>query len=631
MTAAPEWLNLVELYEYKVADLIDGREPRGGRRSVRDLRKTLSGAPIVGQTLKRFREADRSWREKLRPADERAPTRLDEATLAQSLSLDLGPGTEAAGIADEPAAELDDEGRALRALAEAAWRSGFEDELREQAPRLRAEASRPTLRLVYAALHNLDQYAQTSTFATDANLARFRVISRVPAADDPLAPLSSASVAEELLADLAARLLDLRGHHPNVPVAETEALAYLRRFFMAVVEDPTAGEPGVQPSGPGAREIQGAIEEARRENLPHEAKRQLLERLGKQFEVAQARERAGANAVAQERKTLKTAAESLFGWLGERLPARLGGRGQEPTAARRAVGALEHARRADGPEDGSTELAVRLSRPGHATVGGVPVSWNDGPDGWALEVGGAEYRLDTGLRVPWEGRELRAYRHEGYALLTVQHHDGEGLWGLLALTACTALLLDPAEDYQNLRMARAATALLRDRHIDAAQHGPDTAERFASAADDALLSFARGGAEKLLERFRRVIEPGAVDRAFASVAGALNETGASTRAASLTRAFRAALEPRAREPREDHEVRSPEDVVLVAYRGEPVTVRVAGRPFTVRADGHGKVFAIPTGGAPRVLGEVLPFPIPGGFALLAREGLRVAVGFTPGS
>jgi hypothetical protein len=85
---AVEWISLVELYEYKVADIMAEREPRGGKRSLRDLRSSLMGAPLSGQVLKRFRVADRALRELTHGPTETT----NNATLTpESLEVNLSP------------------------------------------------------------------------------------------------------------------------------------------------------------------------------------------------------------------------------------------------------------------------------------------------------------------------------------------------------------------------------------------------------------------------------------------------------------------------------------------------------------------------------------------------------------
>jgi hypothetical protein len=626
------WAHIVELYEYKVDDMINARVPRGGQRSLRELRDLLASAPLAGATLRRFRLADRALRGKPEIVPEKADVLSEEPPVETNLEMSFAASdTEIAAMGgfetvDVNEASIDEEGMTLRALADAAWRAEFSEELLGQAMRLRNEAGRNTTRGVFAMMQNLEQYAESSDFGNDLNLAKFRVISRVPVIDDPLATFSSPEVIENMLGDFIKKLLEMGREHPNLQLPTSETLAYLRRFALAVADDHRAGEQMVT-SGPGTKEIQSAMDEVRKENLSAEAKQDMLNRLSVQLNAVTSREREWQAAYQDERRALKTALEAFFVWLSERVPARWGGRAKDSGIPSKVLGAQVPSRFLESAPADATEVAVRLQRPGYAVLDGLPVQWQTVPEGWVLEVAGAEYPLQDGLRVPAEDREVLVFVSNGYALLRSRRREGGGLWKLLALTRCVAALLEPEDEYLALRLARAAVGYLRDRRVDAAQHSPDSAERYRSAPEQTLTSFARTGAEKLLERFERSTEAGFVERCFRAAAEALNEHNAAELAERLIILFQEVLDPEAVEPTDGLEVRSSSDVLLIAYRGEPVTVRVMGRAFTVRTDNLGKVYAIQAGAGGQSLEDVLPQRIPGGFALLAREGLRIAIGF----
>ncbi|NJK43783.1 MAG: hypothetical protein HC933_05435 [Pleurocapsa sp. SU_196_0] len=190
----PTLNHLVELYEYKVMDVLSKREPRGGKTSVRELREVLTNSSLNGSLLRRFREADRSLREQTVVQSGNMHV-IEEKGLEINIGLP-GSGSMAA-TANTPevipatpevdfTAPIDEEGGVLRDLGLIAWETDFADELREQGRKFKSEPQRPTLRLIYALMHNLDQYAESANFATDVNLSKFKVISAVPAANDSL-------------------------------------------------------------------------------------------------------------------------------------------------------------------------------------------------------------------------------------------------------------------------------------------------------------------------------------------------------------------------------------------------------------------------------------------------------------
>jgi hypothetical protein len=626
---AAYWTHIVELYEYKVDDMLNARTPKGGPRSLRELRELLTGAPLAGTVLRRFRVADKALRGK---GEEAAPTEvLSEKPAPVELELAPEPATQILEMDSLQTVEvvadaIDEEGATLRDLANAAWQADFTDELFGLAMKLRNEPGRNTARGVFAMVQNLEQYADSSDFNNDINLAKFRVLSRVPQIDDPLASFSSPEVIENMLGDFAKKLLKMSSEHPKLQLPISETVAYLRRFALAVAEDHRAGEQMVV-QGPGTKEIQSAMDEVRKENLSADAKQEMLNRLGQQLNAVVTREREYQQALHDERRALKNALEAFFTWVAERVPARWGGRAKDMTIPSQVLGAQVPSRNLESVPADATEVTVRLSRPGHAVLDSLPVHWRHVPEGWVLEVADAEYPLRDGLRVPAEDREVLVFVHAGYALLRSRRREGGGLWKLLTLTRCVAALLEPEDDYQALRLARAAVGWLRDRRVDTAQHSPESAERYRGAPEQTLTSFARTGAEKLLERFERSNDAGAIERCFKAAAEGLYEDGLDQVAERLIKLFQAVLEPETIEPIDGLEVRNPDEVLLIAYRGEPVTVRIMGRAFTVRTDNLGKVYAIQAGAGGQSLEDVLPQRIPGGFALLAREGLRIAIGF----
>jgi hypothetical protein len=620
-------------------DVLAKREPRGGKTSVRELRELLTNSNLNGTLLRRFRESDRRLREQTVAMSGMMQV-IEEKGLEVAIGLERPnpvpvmdaklPEFIPASAPVDFSAPMDEERAALRDLSLRVWETDFIDEMRDQGRKYKSESSRSTLRLIYALLHNLDQYALNPNFASDVNLSKFKVISAVPAANDSLISFSSMDVIEELMTSFATHCVRFQTHYPKFSLPSTETLPYLRRFALAIANDARAGEPLPQPS-PTPREITNAIESARNENTSSEVKRQTLERLKTQLDAALAQEREITVAAHQERKNLLTALETLFGYLSERLPARLGGRGPDAAPITRAL----HAQSADTLQEevGAQDklVAVRLTRPGGVTLGGLEVHWSQRPEGWVLELGGAEYPLRKDLvSIPTERLQLRAITVKGagatYVLLEVRDREGGGLWSLIALARCTAVLLEPSLKFLNLRLLRAAASWVRDRRIEASEHSQENAQVYATAPEDNLGRFARSAAEKLLERLKRFPDA-TVERAFTTAAETLNEEGGLERAALLTKVFMAALHVKPGDVTEGAEIKRAGEVIIMAYRGEPVTVRVMGRAFMIRTDNMGRVFAFSPGGGGRALEDVLSLSVPGGFVLFAREGLRVASSF----
>lgn len=175
------WAELIELYEYKVADVVAGRDPRGGRRSLVALRDTLLYGSLDSTLLRRFRHADRLWR--------------DYAVVAAPREV---PGTALSAEALEDwslpsSAPPDAEGEVLRKLGEGLWRVRLDDHLARLAARWRRESGLVTLRALYALSLNLDS----------GKLAH-----NVPDEHDPLVSLGNPQIALGMLGGLVDQLLE---------------------------------------------------------------------------------------------------------------------------------------------------------------------------------------------------------------------------------------------------------------------------------------------------------------------------------------------------------------------------------------------------------------------------------------
>ena len=547
------WAELLELYEYKVADVLAGREPRGGRRSVVALRDMLLFGELDSSLLRRFRHSDRQWR-------------AHAVTVAEPLPAPAGAGSAPLEDWSVPgAAGLDLEGEALGALAACLWRLRLDDALAKLAARWQREGGRITLRALYALSLNLE----AGKLAHD-----------VPGEHDPLVSLNDPAVALGVLGALVDQLLERR--------SDTRTAAeWARSMLLELANNPYPARR--RTSSTGAKVVGGRDGE----------RTQIREALARGF-------------------------EALTGL----LPPRLGGSGEEPPALGSALFARDPRRRLVGPDHASPTLAVRLAGAGEARWRDQVFGWRPAGGGWQLLAGGASYPLAgqagalSVARVPLDNLELRALRLSDYLLLDLEKGEHLSLPALLGLGRAVAVLLESADAYLNLRLARGASQYLRDGRCDAAGLGPDGAAKYAAAEHANLLAFARKGAENLLGRLRR--------RPEADLARALREAGCAlacpeARPARLLDVLRRAAE--ARPQSEVAQVVDEDGVAVVAYQGEPVTVSVAGRALTLRADYRSEVTAVLPGAPALPVEELQVFALPLGGVIVARQGLRLMVGF----
>ncbi len=607
------------------------RLPRGGERGLRSLRDSLVHAPLQGLALKKFRQTDKIMRETIQhlrniPQSSGEMSIHDETSLGVPLGIEATPTNINAGNSGQ---QGDPETMALWSLGVLAWRTEFENELCAYFRKLRSEQNRTTLRIMYATLHNLEQYADTPHFAQDANLARFRVISAVPYPDDPLASFNSVEVVENLAGELSKQLLDFNLTYSDLSITANEVVAYLRRFATCVANDARAGEmpPPVRPS---SREIMTAIEEARREQLPPDVKRALVERLSAQLEQTQNKERNQINAAQEERQQLNAAIDAFFIWLTDLLPQSFGGKRRDPATPNQVINAENPKHQLSELNPNAEEIVVRLVKAGGINLRGLALGWKNNHEDWVLELGGQEHLIQDGLELPFGSHTLRLFvltrGGTQYMLLRLDARESNNLWSLLARARCVATMISPSRDFQNLRLARACVGWLRDRRVDATANAPASSERYAIATEDSLASFAKNGADKLLERFAKSPDAKAIGRAFAMTGEAFDEEKIARSVEVLSECFSSAINATDMTVVDGVDINFPGDVVSFTYHGEPVTVRVMGIAFTIRLDNLGRM-TVAAAGANRPIDDILVRPIGSGYAVFARDGMGMSVGY----
>ena len=617
--SGPEyWTELVELYEYKVRDLLGGKMPRGGKRSLGELRDLLMVAPLDGQLIRRFGNTDRQWRAHLR---ELAQARAADTAQTPPWTAERPPN--------------DTEHETLEGLRFVVWREGVREQARAQATRWMRESDLVTLRCAYA---------------LDVNLERGDSSMEVPRQHDALVSLGTASVSTELMEHLAdqicAAFTESPAHHP---AARQQALLRLRAAVRALEINPF-------PRHKDQDVMTARVQAAEREGLGPERTRTLIEGLQTEF---------GAPRAAAERLEIQGAVQRLSSFLESVIPGSEGGSGPELPAISQVLFAAQPRARMTEPDSGSSLLTMRLSGGSETFWRGLPLRWQRSRDGWLVTIGALDYRFYSQgkgnkpdpqahfVSVVLGDQNASALLHGDYLYLAAQAND-RGLLELLALSRVVALLVEPGGAYMNLRLARAAAQRFRDGRIDVQGVNVLSAERYAAASPDALLNFARKGAEGLLIRLRQrpPQESGYVFRAAAEAVGA--QQGFEEH---LLEALRRVISPgRAQdgsgppdhslpdhsspeqgaagilnvtELRNATRVGTPEDLVMLEFSGEPLTVEVVGRAITLRLDYKADLVVVLPGAPVTVLRELLVLELAAGGLLLVRQGNRILVGYQP--
>ena len=641
--AEPHWAELVELYEYKVGDLLAGRSPRGGKRSLGDLRDLLFNAPMEGVLLRRFGQTDRAWKAYVRTrsgspgqaaGQSGADGTHDPAFSVWSLAAPQGEGAVAGnqaglgsqarsggnpGLSVNPGLSINNEQSALEGLRFTVWREGIRAQARVQTQFWLREPDLVTLR---------------SAYALSVNLERGETTMPVPRSGDPLASLGTPSVAEHVVTELADQICAAFVEPPaHYPAARQHALIRLREAVTELSLNPF-------PRHRDQDVMDARVEAAEREQLGPDQTRTLIE--GIRAEVGPPRS-------ARERVGIREAAERLTAFIEGIIPVSENGRGLELPPLVRALYASVPRFRLQAPDDGANTLTIRLSGGTEATWRGLSLRWRRAGEGWLVVIGPLEYRLTSragGHRPDPEAAPVavmlsdvngQALLHGDYLYLSARQND-KGLLELLAVARAVAALIDPSGAYLNLRLARAAAQRFRDGRIDAQSVSVLSAERYSAASPEALLTFARKGVEGLLIRMRQrpPHDSNHIFQAAAEAVGA-GENHRDQLLNSLRRVMNPGIRPEAHPdstPRHVTElghmrVSGSGELVMMEFAGEPLTVEVVGRVVTLRLDYKGDLAVILPGAPAAILRELLVIDVAAGGILLVRQGGRIVVSYEP--
>lgn len=572
------WAELVELYEYRVADTLQGRVPRGGRRSLADLREELLGAPLEAALHRRLLEADREYlahRKSARPLQQPEPAAVPPPP----------------ALWDAPLGGESAESRAWQELHLLAWGDAAHATLRAYLPIWQREPSLLTLRVLYTALENAERAGQ-------AGLAG-QVSFPVPAVRDPLTDLDNPQVLQVLTEAVVALLVQADGR------------GRLELALSQVHEVPF-------PRHPDEDVLQARVEAAEREPLAPQARDTLIQALRTLHPAPRdPRERPAI------REAARALAHSLEPLLNSGPQTTLGGVPQHSV-----LYAAQPGTALDTPDDAASELMIRLPGGEGTHWRGTDFRWQSLGTQWQLQAGEQIALLrphaeatERCLTLELPQTRLRAFVSGAYLLLRAQSGPQEDLTRLTSLGRVIALLLDPANDYAALRLTRAAAQLLRVGRVDADSVSASSAARYAGAAPDALHNFARKGAEILCGLLAQRSTPG-IQQAIHDAAQPLGLNGPLTghlAAALMVAAHHLETPPSAlRHSRVD----LPEDgtALCVELRDDPpLTLHFGARAVTLRRDFRGQWTALLPGHPALNLQDLTVTRGPGFSLILARH------------
>ncbi|EYB68508.1 hypothetical protein DEIPH_ctg021orf0015 [Deinococcus phoenicis] len=593
------WAELVELYEYRVADALEGRLPRGGRGSLAYLRDVLFAAPLEPALSRRLLDTDRQYRTHLKRArEEGGPV---------SRSLPPPPPPPAARATwTAPAPGSTPEARAWEEVQRLVWFADLRTRLLHLGRTLQTQPERLSLRVLYTAVENADRDARGVTPAL-----------AVPPVGDSLVSLHDPEVVRDLMLALAERLLTPEGR---------------ARFLGAL----GAVQEAPFPRHADADVLAARIQAAGREPLAPEAREALVQALRAPYPQE--------NRDPRERPAIREAARQLQQTL-ETLLEDAPGPGLGVTLAHSILYAGAASAALPAPDDAASELVIHLAGGEAARWRGLDFRWQPvGPNrqdsaqepNWQMLVEGPDGQKQVVLLRPGlpaaervltlntPHLPLRLALSGAYLLLQAGERPAEQLGRLAAQARAAARLLDPEGQYANLRLARAAAQALQGEPVDAAALGPASAAKYAAADPDTLLAFARRGVGALTTRLSR-LTPAEVAAALSASAAALGLP--TPRAQALHEALHAAtfIPERLPEPYPITQLELPGDgrFVSVTLGDDPVTLQARGRALTLRDD-QGSLAVLLPGQPPVPLADLLVLRVPGAHLLLVRQGRWLA-------
>lgn len=392
----------LELLKYKVNDLLYRRPVDGGVAGVLQLhsylqeqRKDLSSEQIanldsLSATLLRFSDrvdepvVSAEVEEETQPATAESAPKLsafDDIFLAEDESpestnlLDFEVAAIPSAYIAELSPEYLQERRSLRKLAERVWWHHLRDRFYSMAVMFRQEPERHTVRILYATLRNLNQYAQSETFKSDSNLEHFKVLEPVPDYRDPLLSLNDTDSITELLLEITHTIMnfhDKRSTYRHLKIPSYEVMGYIQQMAIVIAADPYQGKLTLtQKAGSNAAQIRLAIQELSRENLRPDVLREQTGALQERLQEAVRFEKTQRRMFEKDVQSYGEAVSNFFTQLGSILPKSVGGGGDAPQPFANVLFAADPLLTTDHLPQHEHSMTIRLKSPYRFNLAGI--------------------------------------------------------------------------------------------------------------------------------------------------------------------------------------------------------------------------------------------------------------------
>jgi len=452
----------LELLQYKVDDLLQGRVTRGGPAAAWELLDRLNRSAslmseedrrrltvlsrqlrTVGETPKDQKESSLSFdslvlggEQEPAGADSYEPVLTEERPAVRLLREgELG----SAGPAPRPAAidpSVTGEQNELQRLATAVWWHELDRFMTRTGASLRAERDRYTARLLYATHRNLLRYGAGGEYRNDANLSRFRVVEPIPARDDALVSVDDLDSLVELVREILSTIMEL-GEPGTVleglEISREQSLAYVQRVALAVAADPYAGRHSlIERREPGSRELRLAISELSREWLPEEERLSQRRELEQRLQAVLAFERHERKLFERDVRQFTGLIRAFFEKVARFLPRSVGGEASGPQLQGGVLGGLNPLLAIERIPEGASAATVNIPQaPPRFRLAGLELSIKEQSGVRSLNVEGHERPLERSFVVETARGRLHGFTEGDYLHLRSEDY-GRSLAALVA-------------------------------------------------------------------------------------------------------------------------------------------------------------------------------------------------------
>lgn len=583
----PDLAELLQLYEYKVDDLVAGIEPKGGMVGLTRLRQTLIQSSLPGPLAKKFRDIDGRFKAH-RPGFK---TMVDEGS-----APDLGMI-----LIEEEGPEVSAEREALEKLTEAVYWSRLERNLLRTAKSFN-HGNRDELRMAYAILQNLEAYSKSPQFSRDYNLSRFVPAHPIPSVSDPRLHLDNPDIAKNTLLELFREAHSLAS---KLKLPPEETVPYIRRFARRVLGSEASLRTSIR--GPTPEALRRALDEAYRQDLSTAEIRALEERL----RAAAAEERRMSLVAEDDRGRFVAAVERLATLLTRYLPSPRG-EASWPQIPQKILGSQGAAFGLQTVPHDAKALNLRLM-PQRFYFWNREIGITQAGRLFGLSVGGQERMIEEnaafGLTLP--DAEMYVVRYQDYLNLRIEPREAATLSNLLAEGRVMTFLMWPENHFAYLRLLRALSARFKGE-VSYALFTPESASKYTEAPIDNLQDFARKG----LEVVRGRIEKNTSWSVYLSEVARVLELENYAQVLHLELSEWLGFNPPSRDT-------LAENVGSTTVGDSPSTVKAGSAVLSLRYQDD-LVYVSSTGLVPRKLLDLMIWMMPEGGLVLAREGVRVA-------